>query len=258
MLLITVLTLISNLLFSQDIGKDTVLPKRIAALSPAIVQTLVDIGLENRIACAAGPLDKIKLTKDIASLGLYHKPNVELIIKCTPDLIITTYAGTPPGVHKKLKRLGYNLILEKPETISSIKDFIIKISKMFMIKEPRIVKEFDRICITEKKRTAIMIVGLGPVFAAGKNSFVSDAINCAGYHNMLDGGYKRMSIEKIISLNPDNLIIAMERPEGVKDYKMLKKIFKDRTIIIDPTDILEPSTRILKGIKTLQHTYNSK
>jgi ABC-type Fe3+-hydroxamate transport system substrate-binding protein len=252
MLFLIVLTIVSNLLFLQEISKDAVLPKRIAALSPAIVQTIIDIGLEDKIACAAGPLDRIKGTKDIASLGMYHKPNIELIIKCRPDLVITTYAGTPPAIHKKLKDLGYNLILEKPDSVLSIKNFIIKMSKLFKMKEPKIVKEFDRICAADKSRTAITIVGLSPVFAAGQNSFVSDAVNCAGYRNMLEGGYKRMSIEKIITMNPDRLIIAMDRPYDIKDYKMLKKVFNDRIILIDPNDILEPSTRILKGIRTLK------
>ncbi|MCX6112222.1 MAG: hypothetical protein NTY22_02915, partial [Proteobacteria bacterium] len=78
---------------SSDIahtGNSDVVPKRIAALSPAIVKTLIDIGLEDKIACAAGPFDEIKLNKNVQSLGLYHKPNLELIIKCNPDLIITT------------------------------------------------------------------------------------------------------------------------------------------------------------------------
>ncbi|MEI6092162.1 MAG: ABC transporter substrate-binding protein [bacterium] len=233
-------------------------PSRIAALSPAIVTTLVDIGLEEKIACAAGPLEDIKLSNSVQSLGMYHKPNIELIIKCKPDLVISTFAGTPPAIHKKLKDLGYNMMLEKPDTLASIKTFILKMSKMFNIKEPSITKEFDNICTDKTSKTALMIVGLNPIFAAGSNSFVSDAIRCAGYKNLLSGGYKRLSIEKIISLNPDFLIIGMNKPESVREYKMLKDVFKDRILVLDPSYILEPSSRILKGIKELKEINHKK
>lgn len=242
MILFIALTFISSL-FCQ--------PSRIAALSPAIATTLIDIGLKDKIACAAGPFDKIELDKNTQSLGMYHKPNIELIIKCKPDLIISTFAGTPPALHKKLEKLNYNIMLEKPDNLDSIKDFILKMSKLFNIKIPSIIKDFDNICVPKTNNTALMIVGLNPIFAAGKTSFVSDAIRCAGYSNLLDGGYKRLSIEKIISLNPDFLIIAMNKPEYVREYKMLKKVFKNRILVVNPSYILEPSSRILKGIKEL-------
>ena len=246
--------LFHNISYAQDVGSPNskVAPQRIAALSPAIVKTLVDIGLEDKIACAAGPFDEIKLSDKVQSLGLYHKPNLELIIKCKPDLIITTFAGTPPGVHKKLKSLGYNMMLEKPDTITAIKDFVIKMANMFSLKTPKIVKEFDTICVAKKSKTALMVVGLNPMYVAGKKSFVSDAMACAGYDNILSGGYKRVSIEKVITLNPDRLIVAMDKPEGMREFKMLKEVFKDRIIVTNPTYILEPSTRILKGIKELK------
>jgi len=246
-----------NSVYTQDITStnSTVEPKRIAALSPAIVKTLVDIGLEDKIACAAGPFDEIKLSSKVESLGLYHKPNLELIIKCKPDLIITTFAGTPPGVHKKLKSLGYNMMLEKPDTLMEIKAFVIKMSTMFKLKTPKIVKEFETICVAKKSKTALMVVGLNPMYVAGKKSFVSDAMSCAGYDNILDGGYKRVSIERVIKLNPDKLIVAMDKPEGMREFKMLKEIFKERIIITNPTYILEPSTRILKGIRSLKEEH---
>ncbi|MCX6111780.1 MAG: hypothetical protein NTY22_00615, partial [Proteobacteria bacterium] len=163
-----------------------------------------------------------------------------------------TFAGTPPGVHKKLKSLGYNMMLEKPDTLVSIKNFILKMSEMFKLKPPKIVKDFETICVNKKSKTALIIVGLNPMFVAGKKSFVSDAIGCAGYEDILNGDYKRVSIEKIISLNPDRLIVAMDKPEDMREYKMLKEVFKDRIIVTNPTYILEPSTRILKGIKELK------
>jgi ABC-type Fe3+-hydroxamate transport system substrate-binding protein len=227
-------------------------PKNIAVLSPSATQTLIDIGLADKIACISQPFDSPKLKNSVKKLGFYHNPSIELIIKCKPDLIITSYAGTPPSIHKKLKKLNYNLIMEKPESLDSIKDFIKQMSKKFNKPEPVIVKKFDTICTDVKRKKAVLLVGLNPSIAAGKKSFLSSAMECAGFNNVISGMYPRINPEKLIKINPDILIIAFKNPEEIKDYKILKKIFKDKLVIINPDYLLEPSSKILKGIEDLK------
>lgn len=241
-----------NHLLSSSISEVKTFPNNIAVLSPSAAQTLIDIGLGDKIACISQPFKHPKLRKNIKNLGFYHNPSIELIIKCKPDLVITSYAGTPPSIYKKLKKLGYKLILEKPESLGSIKDFIIELSKTFDRPVPRIAKSFDTICTSSKKRTAVILVGLNPSIAAGKKSFLSSALECAGFENITKGTYPRINPEKLIKMNPDILLLAFKKPEEIKDYKILKEIFKERLIIINPDYLLEPSTRILKGIEDLK------
>ena len=228
------------------------IPNHIAVLSPSAAQTIMDVGLGDKIACISQPFSHPKLKKDVKTLGFYHNPSIELIIKCAPDLIIASYAGTPPRVYKKLKRLGYNIIVEKPESLDSIKKFIIELSTLFNKTVPAITSKFDTICTKDKKRTAILLVGLNPIISAGKKSFISDVLKCAGFKNIIDGMYPRISPERLIKINPDILLVAFNKPENIKDYKILKEIFKDRLVIVNPDHLLEPSTKILKGIKELK------
>jgi len=89
------------------------------------------LGWKIKIVCAAKPFDTLKTKKKFKSVGFYHKPSVELIISCNPDLIVTTYAGTPPEVYDKLKSSGYNILVDRPKDLNSIKNFIIKLSDIF-------------------------------------------------------------------------------------------------------------------------------
>lgn len=239
-------------LFALSLVNAEQIPLRVVSLSPAHTQTLIDLGLEDKIVCAAKPFDAVKTKHKIKSIGYYHKPSIELIISCKPDLIITTYAGTPPELYNKLKTAGYNILVDKPKDLNSIKDFVLKLSDIFKIKKPKILERFDSVCKKEANLTGIMVIGLDPLIVAGKESFVSDALRCAGIKNMVEGLYPRLNIETVLAYKKDILIVAVKDFKNFKDYKLISSSFKGKIIYIDPDTILLPSTGIIKGIEKLK------
>ena len=243
--------IISLSLFSL-VSAAPVIPSRVVSLSPAHTQTLIDLGLENKIVCAAKPFDTIRTTHKIKSVGFYHKPSIELIISCKPDLIIMTYSGTPPELYTKLKAAGYNILVDKTKDLNSIKDFILKLSDIFKIKRPQIIKSFDSICEKDAKLTGIMIIGFDPLIVVGQDSFVSDALRCSGINNPVTGLYPRLNIESVLSYKKDIIVIAVKDFKNFKDYKLISSSFKGKIVYIDPDKILLPSTGIIKGITTLK------
>jgi len=248
------LNIIINIIFILSAYAETT-PSRIVSLSPAQTETLIAIGLGDKIVCAALPFNDYLKNRNIKSVGFYHKPSIELIISCKPDLITTTYAGTPPEVYDKLKSAGYNILIDKPKDLASIKDFILNLSKIFKIKIPKVIKELDSVCTKRTKTTGIMIIGFNPLIVAGKESFVSDAMRCAGIKNNITGLYPRMSIEKLLEYNDDMIIVALKDFKDFKDYKLLSSAYKGRIVYIDPDTILLPSTGIIKGIRELESLY---
>lgn len=244
------LNIIINL-FILAVASASPIPSRVVSLSPADTQTLIDMGLEDKIVCAAKPFDAIKTKHKIKSVGFYHKPSIELIISCKPDLVIMTYAGTPPELYNKLKAAGYNILVDRPKDLNSIKDFVLKLSDIFKIKQPAVVKRFNSICKKRTDLTGIMIIGLDPLIVVGNESFVSDALRCAGIKNMVDGLYPRLNIETVLAYKKDILIVAVKDFKNFKDYKLISNSFKGKIIYIDPDKILLPSTGIIKGIEEL-------
>lgn len=244
------LLLFSSLCAAGPVTQKT--PERIVTLSPALAQTVIDLGLENKLVCSAGPLDAVKANKKLTSVGLYHKPNLELIIGCKPDFILTTYAGTPENIHKKLKELKYEIMFDKPENLDSIKKLITALSKRFNIDSTSILKKFDTVCIDKTKDSGIMIIGFSPLIVVGKKSFVSSALKCAGFEDIMDGNYPKINIEYIIKQRPSIILVAMDDPSGFKDYKTLKAIFGDKVMLVNPNNVLLPSTRIINGINEIK------
>ncbi|MBN1113923.1 MAG: hypothetical protein JXA66_01145, partial [Oligoflexia bacterium] len=235
--------LIFGLNFGLAASEERAVPEKVAILSPELAGIMTELGLGEKIACSAQP----SALKNVKPLGPYHKPNIELVVECKPDLVISTYSGTPPYVHKKLKSMGFNIINYKPVSLESIMEFISKLAGMFRVDPKPVLSKFDNLCVKQPDKKGLMLIGLDPVYAVGNKTFVSDALKCAGFINMVKGNYPRLSLEKILKDNPDYIIVALMDPGEFSDFKKLKRIFKGKIILINPDNILQASPAIIKG-----------
>lgn len=231
--------LIFSLFFAQG---------RIVSLAPEITNILIELGLKNNIVCSAGPISGFKI------VGPYFNPSLEKIIACKPDLVISSYSGTPPYIHEKLLQNKIETVLYKALKLEDITKFATYLSSRFKITPPKIINDFSKICV-QKKGTAILVVGFTPLYIAGDETLISDAVKCSGYENLIKGTYKKISLENIFALKPDFIITASEHGFINKDFKLLKKHF--RIIETKPEELSQASFEIIKGINFLKN-YNSK
>lgn len=225
-----------SLIFSQN---------RIVSLSPETTSILVDLGLKNKLVCIAGP-DNLNIKK----VGPYHRPSLEKILACNPDFVIATYSGTPPLVYNKLKTLGIDTVLYKAKKLEDISKFIKYLNTKFKLSNSKLENSFKNLCIKAKKSAAVL-VGFNPMFAAGSETFISDALNCAGYKNIIRGTYKKISIENLIKA--ECLIISTNYSIDTKNYKLLKDVFKNKIININPDLLSQANLNIVKGINILKN-----
>lgn len=231
---------------------------RLALLSPALVDIFIELGLKNKIACYAGPIPtKQKLfIPNAKKLGFYHAPILEKIISCKPTLVITSYNGTPPQIFHKLKNIGIKVILYKAQKIKDIIDFTEIMAKKFNAKIPNKLIKLKKMCLSQnisKKQKGRIIISTAPIFITGKDTFVSDAIKCAGFQNIEKGSYKRVSLETLLSDNLEKLLILPKK--NILKTESLKKIMSLKNIIIFKTDkLFQASFNILDGILDLKKT----
>lgn len=222
------------IIFSQE---------RIVSLAPEITNLLIELGLKNHIVCSASPIEGFKL------VGPYFNPSLEKIISCKPDLVISSYSGTPPYIHEKLIKNNIETVLYKAQKLEDIKTFSKYICNRYKIPPPKIIDNFTSVCIPQTK-TAIIVVGFSPLYIAGASTLISDAVNCSGFKNLLTGSYKKISLENIFSLKPNYVILASEHDLKNKEYLILKNSFK--IIELKPELLSQASFEILKGIEFLK------
>ena len=247
-------------------------PQRIISLAPGFTETLIDLGLQNRIVGVTTSCDYLKEVKEVERIGLYMKPSLEKIVGLSPDLVFATnYVGQRQTV-RALEKLGIRVEVFEEKGIEGL---FLEIKKMgevcgkqekanFLIQRMQKRIEEVRTRSSSLSRPRVYVeVGYNPLFTCGKGSFIDELIEIAGGENIaheIDKPYPRVSAEFIISRNPEVIILPyMGRGYGKESVKRrngwqgISAVLNDRIYDdIGPQiiTILAPNL-ILKGLPEL-------
>jgi len=247
-------------------------PQRIISLAPGFTETLIDLGLQNRIVGVTTSCDYLKEVKEVERIGLYMKPSLEKIVGLSPDLVFATnYVGQRQTV-RALEKLGIRVEVFEEKGIEGL---FLEIKKMgevcgkqekanFLIQRMQKRIEEVRTRSSSLSRPRVYVeVGYNPLFTCGKGSFIDELIEIAGGENIaheINKPYPRVSAEFIISRNPEVIILPyMGRGYGKESVKRrngwqgISAVLNDRIYDdIGPQiiTILAPNL-ILKGLPEL-------
>ena len=247
-------------------------PQRIISLAPGFTETLIDLGLQNRIVGVTTSCDYLKEVKEVERIGLYMKPSLEKIVGLSPDLVFATnYVGQRQTV-RALEKLGIRVEVFEEKGIEGL---FLEIKKMgevcgkqekanFLIQRmQKRIKEVRTRSSSLSRPRVYVEVGYNPLFTCGKGSFIDELIEIAGGENIaheIDKPYPRVSAEFIISRNPEVIILPyMGRGYGKESVKRrngwqgISAVLNDRIYDdIGPQiiTILAPNL-ILKGLPEL-------
>ncbi len=204
--------------------KEEKVPQRIVSLAPGFTETLIDLGLKDKIVGVTTSSDYLEEVKDVEKIGFYMKPSLEKIVALSPDLVLATdYVGQRQTV-KTLRKLGIAVEVFEEK---GVKELFLEIKKIGEVcgkqeKANLLVQRMQRKIEQIRTRTASLPrprvyveIGYNPLFTCGKGSFIDELIEIAGGDNIaskIDKPYPRISAEFILSKNPEVIILPdMER-----------------------------------------------
>ena len=271
---ILISTFTSLILCSHVIGVagDVTIPKRVISLAPSYDETLIELGLKDKIVGVTTSSDYLEELKSVERVGLYMKPNIEKIVSLHPDLVFaTSFIGEKSAV-EKLTALGIKVIVIEMEKTDDIFTLIKQLGDIFGIKkrsEETLAKMNDMIGQTKRKterlsRPRVYVeTGYDPLFTCGKGSFIHDLIEIAGGINIageINQPFPRISSEFILSKDPEVIILpymgrdfgkeTLKKRSGWKNISAVKagRIYDD----LDSHVITIPTPRlILYGLPEL-------
>ncbi len=213
--------------------KEEKVPQRIVSLAPGFTETLINLGLKDKIVGVTTSSDYLKEVKDVEKVGFYMKPSLEKIVALSPDLVLATdYVGQRQTV-KTLRKLGIAVEVFEEK---GIKELLLEIRKIGEVcgkqeKANLLVRRMQRKIEQIRTKTASLLrlrvyveIGYKPIFTCGRDSFINELIEIAGGENIaykIDKPYPRVSAEFILSKNPE-VIILPDMGKGY-DRKTLKK-----------------------------------
>ncbi len=214
-------------------------PQRIVSTSPSITETLFALGVGSRVVGVSTychfPAEVNKLPK----VGTFLKPNVEVIARLKPDLVIVQRLPNP--VRAQLQGLSIPVAeFDSKGDLRQNLDSILSIGKAAGV-EPAARALISRIegrlaALRSKNagrnpRSVVFIVGRNPgelqgLVVVGAGSYLSELLEIAGGKNVFADSkqaYVKVSLESLLRRNPEVLIDMGEMADTTGVTEMAKQ-----------------------------------
>ncbi|MFH1784345.1 MAG: cobalamin-binding protein [bacterium] len=241
--------------------------KRIVSLAPSNTEILFALGLDEEIVGVSSYCNYPKSALSKTKVGDFSNPNIELIVSLKPDIIFA--AGLEQNsVAGKLKQLGLNVVIVKPESFEELFEAIIMMGSLTGRKEKAldivsdmkaVIREIEeRVKLYHLRPRVFIEINSNPLMTSSRGSFLDEMIEMAGGINVagdLARPYCRVSEELVIKEKPDVIIVTHTSAENIlkragwEDIPAIKnnRVYSD----INPDILVRPGPRLVLGLDHL-------
>ena len=236
-------------------------PERIISLGQTITERIYLLGADRNLIADTVYCIQPEDAKYKEKVGTLLQANLEKIVALKPDLVIASNLARPKQL-RKLKDLGIRVVqLSYPKNFSEICRQFLELGEL-LGKEEEAKEIIDN---TRKKVAAIRMktknlpkkrvfiqLGIKPLHAVTKESFLNDYIEFAGGENIaLNEGRGAYSREKVLKGDPEVIIISTmgtsEGESGKKEkeswmkYGSIAAVKNQNIYIVNPDKICSPT-----------------
>lgn len=204
---------------------------RIVSLVPSLTATLAELGLESSlVGCTSFCVDPPGLARRITVVGGTKDPDISKISLLMPDRIlvnteenlasdINACRGLAP-VHESFPRSPDDV----PGMIRAIGEFTGADAAAAHIAEntARALQSLKNAGIVKpRKSTFLYLIWRAPYMAAGRDTYISDFLEMAGFRNALKSlRYPELAMDAMVELNPEIIFFSSEPwPFRKRDYQ---------------------------------------
>ena len=247
-------------------------PERIVSLAPSITEIVfaLDQGgyrLKGVTTYSDFPPEAEKLPK----VGSYVHLDLEKIVALKPDLCIAIKDGNPIAVARRLESLKIPVYAVNPGNLETVMQTVQEIGELLNVQEKadklvqsmnlRIQKVKSLVAKAAYRPRVFFQIGVSPIVSVGTQTFSHELIVLAGGKNLAEGpiAYPRYSIEQVLSLSPEVIIItSMARAAVFKQVKAewnrwpnMPAVRNHRIFIEDSNLFDRPTPRLVDGLELL-------
>ena len=259
---------------TDAIGQTITLSKpatRIVSLAPSITEILYALDLDDEIvgvtlSCDYPPQAVLK-----PKVGGLVYPSVERIISMEPDLILAVKGMHPANFIHELRRLHLLVYVMDPSSVSAILNDIQVAGELTGRRKEAVglagdmekkIKEIRKISERRVRPKVLYILWHDPLMTVSKGSFIGELVEIAGGTNVASSDREvnfRMSMEEVLSQNPDVVIFSSEIGESQvraererwKRWSQIEAVREGRLYELNSSLIFRPGPRIVEGLSAL-------
>lgn len=246
----------------------------IISLAPSITQTLVDLGLGDKIiAIDTNSVGMEGIKEDLPAFD-FMNPDVEKLVSLEPSVIMVSSISMVNGENpfKPITDLGISVVcIPTSDSIQGIKDDINFIATMTQTGDKgkeivaKMEQEIEKVqaiakTITDKK-TVYFEIGPAPhIYTFGKNVFLNEMIEIIGATNVFASqeGWISAEIESVVNSNPDVILTNVDYIENPIEailtrpgFENMKAIKNKEVYYIDKNSSSQPNQNIIKALNEM-------
>jgi len=247
------------------------IPERIVSLSPTNTEIVFALGAGEKLVGVTSYCDYPEEAKLIDKIGDFENPNIELIKKMNPDLVL---AGgfLQEDLMAALEGLNIPVASTEAAGVETIFDSIAMIGKLVgeetnaeelinSIKKD--IEDIENNVMNQEKPKVFYLVWKDPLFTAGQGTYINEIIQIAGGQNIaaVVEGWAQYSFEELLKQNPDMLIAAYHstdegmRKEDIMQDELFSKLpcVKEGKIHVmsDDNIVSRPGPRVVEAIREM-------
>ena len=245
------------------------IPQRIISLAPSVTETLFALGVGDRVVGVTTYSNYPPQVQRIAKIGSFVNPSLEAVLGKQPDLVVGVPGGADRQQIKRMKRLGLKVLLVPATSLGDLFNSIKILARVVGRQEAgeklllRIRAQINQVRTTiagTQPRRVLMVVGLRPLVAVGKGTFIDEILTLAGGENIAGAAspaWPHLPLDYVIAKAPQVIIeggMGSERGESGKHWADLQSIpaVKEGRIYSYSSDkILRPGPRVGEALKEI-------
>jgi len=252
-----------TLLADQDQRGGTArpVPQRVISLGQTITERIYLLGAGDRLVANTVYCVEPEDAKYKEKIGTLLQANLEKIISLKPDLVIASNLARQKQL-TKLKAMGIRVVqFSYPKSFEQMCRQFIELGEILgqgKTAEEIVQDARKRVAAIRMKveglpqKTVFMQLGIKPLHAVTKKSFLNDYIELGGGINVaLNEGGGTYSREKVLSVNPEVIIVATmgssEGEAGKREkerwmtYPSIAAVKNQNVYVVDPDKLCSPT-----------------
>lgn len=201
---------------------------RVACTSPAITDSLVELGLAGHIVGRSGFCRSVDASVPV--VGDLRDFDAERLAACRPDVLFVQppLAGVDPRLRDLCARLRLPIVDRRIDTLADLDRLVDDVSSAFMT-PPDPAGEGLALRLAEAKallaatpapdaaaaRPALLLVSAEPFLAVGRGNYLDELLARAGLANAFEReGYVELGAEALLALLPERILVVTETELG--------------------------------------------
>lgn len=242
-------------------------PKRIVSLAPSLTELACSLGLEQNLVGVTTYCDRPASVKGKPTVGGPANPSLEAVLNLKPDLVLVDEEGIGSRLAQRLQKLGIRTVTFRGSRLDKLVPAIRQLGQDLGV-SPAAERLASRIEIglqggkrSKAPLRTLFVIWPDPLVAAGPGSLLDDVMQQIGFENIAHdarSGYPRLSLEAVISRNPQLIVVGQGEKLSMPMQRMLKHLasldaVKQARICTVSDALYRPGPRIPQGIAELQH-----